>query len=751
MNPTPANPITLIDPETRQLMGLDDPSQLPNLLNMGYRPASPQEVQAHALKQQYDTLGETAGAFGEGALSTLVPVIGPALERALGVSSQDQALRAQFHPIARGAGQIGGAIGGAALGVGAPALFAKVGAGAAAGLGGGILGSAVGGALEAGLYSASDVANRAVLQDPGLTAESALREIGMSAALGGGLGALGGVAKSFVKDHAEQWSGDLKDFAADRTLKSLGGIQSDRALLVKKYGEEGYLQMMREISEHPMKPIGPFSTPKSSFDIGGKMQDDAWTVMKGEMAKAGEAGVGVSGDDMLAKFQGVVDGMKSNPWAQSAVNKMGVLPSAENPAGDGVLGLYAKGLSGKMASVEDVHALRKQISDAIGFSRGAVDFDSNLTKGAMYDFRNVMSDSIEDALDKSGVGSTAWKAANRQYQLGSTVQKLAQRGINRAEGNNILSPTELLTGLASGVIGGGEGGEGGSGLAGALGSGLIGSAATALIRRQGSHVMAWAGVRASRALESMAAGIEDQVGTAVDRAFTGATGIGAAKAADYLFTPENYQERAAKINQRVADPNTVGLADPVLDTFLTPVMDQIRARVHSAAATLGSGFPKYDTTGPLDPVYQPSNSELAKLNRASEVAHDPMAVLAHLSDGTILPDHVATMDAVWPSHGQLIRQKVMDRLATQIASGKPIPPSLRYGLSLLLGQDLGRSTSGPAIAAAQTAYANRAPPQNAPPPPGSRASNRIRNVQTKLGSRLATSNDAAIEHLTRPS
>lgn len=749
MNPTPTNPIALVDPETNELVGLDNPAQLPNLMNLGYRPASPAELQAHALKQQYDTFGQAATAFGEGAIDTLAPVIAPALERALGVSSQDQRYRAQFHPLAHGAGQALGAVGGAALGVGVPGIAARLGAGTAARLGGGILASAAGSALEGAIYSASDVANRAVLQDPGLTAESAAREVGMTTLLSGGLGALGGLGKKFALDHADQWSEDLKDFAADRTLKSLGGIQSDRANLVKRYGEEGYLQIMREISEHPMKPTGPFSTPKTSFDVGDKMQQSAWAAMKAEMDKAGQAGVTVSGDDLLAKFRGVIDEMRPNPWAQSAVNRLGTLPSIEDPAGSGVLGIYAKGIGGKALPLEGVHGLRKQLSDAIGFSRGAVDFDSNLAKGAMFDFRNIASDSIEDALKASGVGSEAWKAANRQYQLGSIVQKVAQRGLNAAEGNNIVSPTELLSGLASGIIGGGEGGPGS--VAHALGHGLIGGAATALIRRQGSHVLAWAGLRASRALDALSSGVESQVGQAVERAFSGAAGIGSVKAADHIFTPENYSDRAKQINQRLANPDNFSLADPVLDTYLRPVMDEMRTRVQSAVTLLGAGLPKYDTTGPLDPEYQPSGTELAKLNRTSEVIHDPISVLAHIADGTILPDHVAALDAVWPAHAQAIRMKALEQLATEMAAGRPIPPRLRYGLSILLGQDLGRSTSGQAIAAVQAAYAARSPQQGGPPPPGSRAEKRVRNVETKMGDRMATSTDSAMAHLSRQS
>ncbi|HEX9052186.1 MAG TPA: hypothetical protein VF841_16780 [Anaeromyxobacter sp.] len=734
-----SGPITLVDPETRRLVGLDDPSQLPDLMDLGYRPAAPDEVALARLKAHYENFGQTAAAFGEGAADTLLPVIAPALEQALGVSAQDQQYRAMFHPLARGAGALTGAIGGAALGVGAPGLIGKAGTVVSRALGTGVLGAAASGALEGGLYSASDVANRAVLGDPGLTAEVAMRQVGLGTLIGGGLGALGGYARKFAADHAEQWSGDLRDFAADRTMKSLGGIQSDRADLVKRYGEAGYLQMMREIGESSYKPVGPFTTPQVSHGIGGTMMDDAWTAMKSEMAKAGQAGTTVSGDELLGRLRGIVGELDGNPWAASAVSKM-----------EAVVDRYSRGLAGKALSVEDVHALRKEVSDAIGFSRGAVDFDSNLTKGAMHDFRNAMSDSIEDALQRSSVGSEAWKAANRQYQLGAIVQKLAQRGINRAEGNNIVSPTELLTGLASGVLGGGAEaaqGEGGGLLGRALGQGLIGTAATALVRRQGSHVLAWLGVRGASALEKLATGVESEVGDAVERAFAGAGGFAAAKTAD-LFTPENFSERSAEINQFAADPQKAlaALSDPTLDRFIAPVMDQVRGRVAGAVATLSGRIPRYDVTGPLDPVYQPSRSELSALNRTAEIARDPMAVLAHLGEGSLTPDHVQALDAIWPAYGQLIRMKALERVGHALSKHETVSPRLRAGLGVLLGWDLTRSTTGQAIAAAQASYSRQqsAPTQGNPSP---QQGPRTRDVQTRIARRFATSTQAARENL----
>lgn len=734
------NQIPLVDPETQRLVGLDDPAQLPGLVNLGYRPASPEEVQAHVLRQHYETLGQTAGAFGEGALDTLLPIVGPSLERALGVSAEDQRLRAQFHPVARGAGMVVAGLAGAATGVGAPGAFAKVGTGVAGLAGRGLLGTALGEAAQGFLYSASDVANRAVLQDPGLTAEAALREVGTTTAIAGGLGALGGLARRFVADHADQWSKDLQDFAADRVLKTYGGIQNNRKSLVARYGEAGYLERMKEIAHDPVLRPGPFDTSATLFDKSTKALDEAWASMQAELQKAGTAGAAVSGDELLQKFRAVVDQAGSNPFVpKSALARL-----------DDMLEKYSTGYAGKDLPVEGVHALRKQLSDVMRMSGPGgprvLDFDGNIALGSMHEWRDAMSDAIEEALDKSGTGSEAWTAANRRFHVAKIAQNLAQAGISRAQGNNAASLTELLTGGAA-ALAGGEGGEGA--LAHALGRGLIGTAAAALVRRQGANALFWIGDRASKALESLHAGVDAEVTRAVDQAFAGTAGAISVRAAQ-AFTPANFSERSAEINRRLAEPGPQ-VGDPVLDSFALPVMDQMRARVQSATSALGSAIPKYDQTGPLDPAYQPSATELARLNRVAEAAADPLAVLARLADGTLTADHVQTLDAVWPAYAAAIRLKALGRVASGMAKKEVFGNRMRSGLAMLIGQDLGRSTSPAAIAAAQAAYAARAPNPQAPPPPGSRAERRVRNVETKLSSRAATSTDAAIAHLQRPS
>jgi hypothetical protein len=198
----------------------------------GYLPAPPEQIaeyqQQIAFQERYGTPAQAAIAGIESAGSALTLGASTALERALGVPAEDIAAREEANPTAAG---IGTAVGIAApllltAGTSAPASAAAAAAKGAARLtapaliakGGRAVTEAVGAALpeatslagqiaaraaalgagsavEGAAYGLGQVVHEAALGDPHLTAQSALAEIGLTAALGGGLGALVGVAE----------------------------------------------------------------------------------------------------------------------------------------------------------------------------------------------------------------------------------------------------------------------------------------------------------------------------------------------------------------------------------------------------------------------------------------------------------------------------------------------------------------------------------------------------------------------------
>ena len=165
-------------------------------------------------EDKYGSAGQMVKTGLEGAAEGVLGPLAPLAETSLlGVKKQDILARKEENPITQGVGQAAGLGASMLVGVGEGALMAKAGSGAAklAGLGAeaGILGAAakstgfgykvgsaaVSSAAEMAFLQGSDEASKAVLGDPNLSIQSAIANVGLSAALGGVTGAaLGSIA-----------------------------------------------------------------------------------------------------------------------------------------------------------------------------------------------------------------------------------------------------------------------------------------------------------------------------------------------------------------------------------------------------------------------------------------------------------------------------------------------------------------------------------------------------------------------------
>lgn len=151
-------------------------------------------------QEYYSSPEQQAKTFVEGAGQGAVGPLAPMAEKAFGVQEEDIRGRAEENPITHGAGEATGLIGTSALGVGEGAVLAKAGEAAAglAGLGEAanasrmykIGSSAVKGAAEMAVLQGSDETAKMILHDPNTSAETAISNIGLSAALGAGGNAL---------------------------------------------------------------------------------------------------------------------------------------------------------------------------------------------------------------------------------------------------------------------------------------------------------------------------------------------------------------------------------------------------------------------------------------------------------------------------------------------------------------------------------------------------------------------------------
>lgn len=111
----------------------------------------------------------------------------------------------------------------------------------------------------------------------------------------------------------------------------------------------------------------------------------------------------------------------------------------------------------------------------------------------------------------------------------------------------------------------------------------------------------------------------------------------------------------------------------------------LNAAAARVVSYLASVRPSTEKASPLDPPRQPSDVELAKYNRAVELAAQPLTILQRIKNGSITMDDMNAMQAMYPSMINGLRQQLLQRM---VDSKELIPYETRMGLTLFLGQPL---------------------------------------------------------------
>lgn len=201
---TPKNltnqPVTMQNPSDLPPGFQLDPSPPPANVAIPSQPGDlPQGFEL--IEDKYGSAGQMAIAAVEGVGRGALGPLAPMAEVALGVNPDDIRGRAEANPITHGIGEATGLVGSLAIpGVGQANVLMKAGKGAQAlaGLSQVAKGApvmhkvgslAVAQAAEMAVYSSGDEIAKFILKDPDQTAETAISNIGLSTALGGGIGA----------------------------------------------------------------------------------------------------------------------------------------------------------------------------------------------------------------------------------------------------------------------------------------------------------------------------------------------------------------------------------------------------------------------------------------------------------------------------------------------------------------------------------------------------------------------------------
>lgn len=465
--------------------------------------------------QKYSTTGQAIAAGAEAAADWLTIGLSTKAEELVGITPEEIKARAELNPIASGVGSAVGLIGPALLtggisaeaqlagrtaalaaeaaGAGraaqalaagraaamapaasnlakaasftAPGLATRAGAGLSAvssalmpatGAVGKALSataaSAIGNAGENALLEAGNAAGDAMLGDPDLTAESFVHRVGLSALLGGAVGAgivgvpVGSRAlRDAVRgtETAKKYAEKFGEYEAKQLFTAAGGTPGEMKNLMRQMdnSKENVYKMVQEGYE--MGLVSHFGNPASKVERIDNTIERTGQALRSFIDEADSKLT----DLTRPRIQDVIDRVVEGPLRslqkdftnQAAAQEMrSVLDSFANT--------YREAPS--LSSLQEAKELLQK--KVFGYSQMAFkDQNATAAASAYDDFRHIVKKYLDESMDKVGVGSDTAKTIRRQAEVAYKLRRLA----TLSEAKQAVASTSIGPAAKAWVIG----------------------------------------------------------------------------------------------------------------------------------------------------------------------------------------------------------------------------------------------------------------------------------------------------------
>lgn len=130
--------------------------------------------------------------------------------------------------------------------------------------------------------------------------------------------------------------------------------------------------------------------------------------------------------------------------------------------------------------------------------------------------------------------------------------------------------------------------------------------------------------------------------------------------------------------------------------------------------------------GPLDKPVPPQPSEIARYNRALDIAQQPAIIMQHIKDGTLQASDIKDLHNLYPALYKDMSSKISNEMISAHNDGVTIPYKTRMAISLFLGQPVDVTMQPSSIMAAQ-------PMPKADPPQQQQAAQKSKKGTQNLG------------------
>lgn len=130
-----------------------------------------------------------------------------------------------------------------------------------------------------------------------------------------------------------------------------------------------------------------------------------------------------------------------------------------------------------------------------------------------------------------------------------------------------------------------------------------------------------------------------------------------------------------------------------------------------------SGLKPQEHTPKLAFDAKPDQTEQKKkYQRAMKIADTPLSIMHDLSKGTLTPEHIQHMQAMYPEVLEAVQKKATEKIIKSQLEGKKPNAKVRQGMSLLMGTSLSGPLTPQSIMAAQSVFqAQKSSPEDKQP------------------------------------
>ncbi len=203
-----------------------------------------------------------------------------------------------------------------------------------------------------------------------------------------------------------------------------------------------------------------------------------------------------------------------------------------------------------------------------------------------------------------------------------------------------------------------------------------------------------------------------------------------------------------KLKKLSANPSELFSVTGNLDHYLPNHAAALSKTAMTAVSMLNSQRPSNPKASPLDTEIPVSKDQEASFHRSLEIAQQPLTVLQHVKNFTLLPQDMKTLTTIYPDYYNKMSQELTSAMTDHLSKGNTVPYKLRQSMSLFLGQPLDSTMIPANMQSIQSMFAQHKPMTPAQPGKPSRSKGSPSKL-TKISSNLQTPEQARDERANK--